>query len=154
YANKWGALAGFATLARGVIVEGADKRQLAPAVNARPELILLRLVGMCLLDFAELESGTHVWQGTATAPELVRVRVVSAHGAPALGDIAADFRTRKAAFDKIAMGPGRAHENPSRLLPIARKVRFDPPRAGLAALELEDYRMGHGGTFYARALAD
>jgi ATP-dependent Clp protease ATP-binding subunit ClpA/ATP-dependent Clp protease ATP-binding subunit ClpC len=52
------------------------------------------------------------------------------------------------------MAPGRAVQNPSRLTPIARKIRFDPPRAGLAPLELEDYRMGHGGTFHVRFATD
>jgi ATP-dependent Clp protease ATP-binding subunit ClpA/ATP-dependent Clp protease ATP-binding subunit ClpC len=33
-------------------------------------------------------------------------------------------------------------------------MRFDPPRAGLAPLELEDYKMGHGGTFYVRFPGD
>jgi ATP-dependent Clp protease ATP-binding subunit ClpA/ATP-dependent Clp protease ATP-binding subunit ClpC len=153
YAAKWGQLAGYATLARGTIVEGADKRQLAAALEARPELLILRILGMCVRDFAELETGTHVWRGLATAPELARVRVLASDGRP-LADLASEHRTKRAAFDKAALAPGREADNPSRLLPITRTVRFDPPRAGLASLELEDFVMGHGGTFHVKTLAE
>ncbi len=153
YAGKWGQLAGYATLARGTVLEGADKRQLAAALNAKPELVVLRILGMCVRDFAELETGTHVWQGSTTAPELVRVRVLPDDGRSAAAHVA-EHRKLREAFDKAAMAPGREVHSPMRLLPIARTVRFDPPRAGLAALELEDFAMGHGGTFHVKTLAE
>jgi ATP-dependent Clp protease ATP-binding subunit ClpC len=153
YAGKWGQLAGYATLARGTVLEGADKRQLAAALNARPELVVLRILGMCVRDFAELETGTHVWQGSTAAPELVRVRVLVDDGrSPAEHALA--YKTKRDAFENAAMAPGREADNPQRLLPIARTVRFDPPRAGLAPLTLEDFAMGHGGTFHVKTLAE
>ncbi len=153
YAGKWGQLAGYATLARGTALEGTDKRHLAVALEAKPDLIVLRIQGMCVRDFAELETGTHVWQGATTAPELVRVRVLTDDGRP-LADHVEEHRRRRDAFEKAAIAPGREAENPSRLLPIARTIRFDPPRAGLAPLALEDFAMGHGGTFHVKTIAE
>jgi ATP-dependent Clp protease ATP-binding subunit ClpA/ATP-dependent Clp protease ATP-binding subunit ClpC len=150
----WGTLSGWATLASGTIQNGVDKRHLASAISGRQvDVALLAIVGICIKDFAELETGTHVWQGLATAPELVRVRVLPLPDRP-LADIAAEFRTKKEAFDRASLGAARGAENPARLLPIARRVRFTPPRAGLAPLELEDYVMGHGGTFHAQNVAE
>jgi ATP-dependent Clp protease ATP-binding subunit ClpA/ATP-dependent Clp protease ATP-binding subunit ClpC len=143
----------YATVVRGTVAEGTDKRQLAAALEGRPELVLLRMQGMGVLDFGELETGTHVWQSGLLAPELVRVQVLVDDGRP-LGDRARAFQKEREAFDAATRAPGRAVVNPARLSPIVRTVRFDPPKAGLASLSLEDFRMGHGGTFHVKTLAD
>ena len=97
---------------------------------------VLRIVGLCVRDFFELEDGAHVWTSLGRGPEVVRVRVTPARP----GEDAASLLARPVA------GPTP---------PLVRKVRFDPPRPGGPAVpfEIEDYVMGFADTVMARSLA-
>jgi ATP-dependent Clp protease ATP-binding subunit ClpC len=60
------------------------------------------------------------------------------------------------AFEE-AMATGREGVvNPSALLPVVRKIRFDPPRAegGAAPLDIEDYGMAYAETVQAFTVDD
>jgi ATP-dependent Clp protease ATP-binding subunit ClpA/ATP-dependent Clp protease ATP-binding subunit ClpC len=98
----------------------------------------LKIVGLGVLDFFDLEAGSHVWTSLARGPEIVRVRVSPA----APGETPVEVLQR-ASPD----GP---------LPPVVRKVRFDPPRPGgpVEPIEIEDYVMSYAETAPARHLAD
>ena len=103
--------------------EGAGLPALDGALEASPARLVLKMVGLCVKDFFELETGTHVWRPYARQPELLRVRVLAASGTAR----------------QLLESPGD-----SALLPIVRSLRFDPPKAGGPAspLDLEDYVLG------------
>jgi ATP-dependent Clp protease ATP-binding subunit ClpC len=58
-----------------------------------------------------------------------------------------EYAAREEAFGE-ALRKGAPASNPWALLPVVRKIRFDPPRADGAAapLEIEDYAMGYAET--------
>lgn len=85
---------------------------------------MLRVVGLCIRDFLELETGTHIWMPTVHEPELLQVRVTPAEP----GVTAQDFARKASATAEI--------------LPIVRQIHFDAPTSGLAPLEMEDYVVG------------
>ncbi|RYE95070.1 MAG: ATP-dependent Clp protease ATP-binding subunit [Myxococcales bacterium] len=119
------------------------------------ERVVLRVVGLCVLDFFELETGSHVWQSLADQPEIVQVRVHAAPpGASARGCLDAHDEARRR-FDE-SLGRGDPLPNPDRLLPAVRKLRFEPPRrpGAVALLEVEDYVLGHGAATWVREVAD
>jgi ATP-dependent Clp protease ATP-binding subunit ClpA/ATP-dependent Clp protease ATP-binding subunit ClpC len=124
YAKTRGEVDGVAGLSRGEIHEGP-----VPDEAKDPEAMVLRIVGPCIRDFFELETGTHVWHALAQKPELVRVRVLAGRGVGAAEAL-------QALSDERAKGP--------KILPLVRSVRFDPPRAGRPpqVLELDDYVLG------------
>ncbi|WP_437814248.1 hypothetical protein [Sorangium sp. So ce1078] len=119
------------------------------------ELLVLSVVGLCVLDFFELETGAHVWTSLARGPEVVRVRVLPAR--PGLSPAAAvrEHLERQAAFDEAARHGGALPPNPAALLPVVRRIRFDPPRRqGRAApIEIEDYAMGYAEAAQVRSLS-
>jgi ATP-dependent Clp protease ATP-binding subunit ClpA/ATP-dependent Clp protease ATP-binding subunit ClpC len=100
--------------------------------------VVLKIVGLGVRDFFELEDGLHVWTSLGRGPEVVRVRVYPAEP----GETAA------AAVDRPV--PSAA------LAKVVRKIRFDPPIPGGPAVpvEIEDYVMGFAETVHARTLAD
>ncbi|MBX3230999.1 MAG: ATP-dependent Clp protease ATP-binding subunit [Labilithrix sp.] len=104
------------------------------AVSDASPVVVMKVVGLCIADYLELEHGTHVWQQTVREPELLRVRVLAA----AEGDSAA--RHVRAWLDAKANG----HRDATRVLPLVRTVRFDPPGKDRppALLEMEDYVLG------------
>ncbi len=119
------------------------------------ERVVLKVVGLCVLDFFALETGSHVWQSLAGQPEIVQVRV---HPAPA----GVGARACLVAYDEARRGyeeglrRGETRLNPDRLLPAVRKIRFEPPRrpGAVALLEVEDYVLGYGTATWVRELSE
>ena len=135
--------AGAALAPSGDVRELRGETAVLEAARAGPDLLVLSLAGLGVRDAFALEEGCHVWQPLATSPEIVRVRVLD--GAERPREVAARFADARRRFLRAAgeASGGAPPENPSRLLPMVRKLRFDPPRDGAtAALELEDYAMG------------
>jgi ATP-dependent Clp protease ATP-binding subunit ClpA/ATP-dependent Clp protease ATP-binding subunit ClpC len=102
------------------------------------EDLVLKIVGLCVRDQLELEQGSHVRHALASGPEVVRVRVL-----PAEPQVTARDFLEAASIDARLV------------LPVVRKVQFDPPKPGaLAPLALEDYAVAWTSRREARSLAD
>jgi ATP-dependent Clp protease ATP-binding subunit ClpC len=130
---------------------------LAEAIKGGSEHIVLKIVGLCVLDFYAMETGSHVWHSLADSPEIVRVRVLPAEPGRSAALLIDEHVDRRRAFEQFVQGgSGEPPVNPERLLPAVRKIRFDPPRrpGTPAHLEVEDYVLGYSTTLWVRALAD
>ncbi|WP_437654274.1 AAA family ATPase [Sorangium sp. So ce1182] len=132
---------------------GLDAALSAPGRGA--ELLVLSVVGLCVLDFFELEMGAHVWTSLARGPEVVRVRVLPAGPGRSPASAVREHLDRQAAFDEAARRGRALPPNPAELLPVVRRIRFDPPRRpGRAApIEIEDYVMGYAESALVRSLS-
>ncbi|AKT43856.1 AAA family ATPase [Chondromyces crocatus] len=155
YADARGEVEGWAALQEGQRVSrGGGVAGLAEVLGGDAEVLVLGVVGLCVLDFFELESGTHVWTSLGRGPELVRVRVLPASPGVTPRSVLADHLARKAAFDEATRRGGELVESPSALGPVVRTFRFDPPeRPGRnATFEVEDYVMGHADRMEVRSI--
>ncbi len=154
--------------ARGAVeswaMEATDGRRLAgpfgaslnTALTQGKTALVLKVVGLCVKDFFELETGTHLWHPLGSAPEVVRVRVLPAPPGHTPSDVLDALRAGRVAADRaVSAGelPPRDHVG---MLPVVRAIRFDPPRRNgqLCPLELEDYVMATVRSLPARTLAD
>jgi ATP-dependent Clp protease ATP-binding subunit ClpC len=157
YANARGEIDEIAWIdGAGQVAHGAGRAGFDRALMATPrgELLVLKVVGLCITDYLELETGTHVWQPSVREPELLRVRVLPARpGLTALGLVEELTEAReRASRGELASDAQR----PDRLLPIVRTIAFDPPprkRAG-TPLEMEDYVLGMPYSTHAQRIAD
>ncbi|MDB4946360.1 MAG: ATP-dependent Clp protease, ATP-binding subunit, two ATP-binding domain [Labilithrix sp.] len=160
YADARGTLENFAArLADGRIVEGAGKTELESVLAEGPAQLAMRIVGRSVLDFFELETGSHIRHALSTQPEIVRVRVLS--GAAALPPrrlIDAHMIAKRRFEEETERGltSPELTANPESLLPAVRKILFEPSRrpGGYAPLELEDYAMGIPLALPVRRLKD
>ena len=155
YAGARGELEGWAGARRGGEVEAGDGGAgLEALLRGDAEVLTLGMVGLCVLDFFELEAGAHVWTSLGRGPEVVRVRVLPAPTGTMPARLVEDHLAAKAAFDDAARAGRPLPPNPSALPPVVRKIRFDPPRSGRTApLEIEDYVMGYAETAQVGSLA-
>ncbi|EYF07117.1 AAA family ATPase [Chondromyces apiculatus] len=114
----------------------------------RLEVVVVGVVGLCVRDFFELESGTHVWTSLGRGPELVRVRVWAAGAGETPRSAVEAHLARRAVFDEAARVGGELPEDPRALGPVVRSIRFDPPeqKGRTAAIDIEDYAMGYAET--------
>jgi ATP-dependent Clp protease ATP-binding subunit ClpA/ATP-dependent Clp protease ATP-binding subunit ClpC len=140
YAHGRGELDLFAALTKEGVLEGTGREALAAALTQGPERLVLKLVGLCMRDYLELETGTHVWQPYAREPELLRVSVTPADRSP------------RALLEAHAAAP----DGDEVWLPVVRRIAFDPPLDGRPAtlLEVDDHIMGTSHAAYARDVAD
>ena len=138
------------------IVGGAGSPQFKVIQGGPVTHMALKIVGLCALDFFELETGSHVWTSLGRGPEVVRVRVWPSPPGMAPAKVLVEHEEAQRAFEE-AMATGREGVvNPSALLPVVRKIRFDPPRAegGAAPLDIEDYGMAYAETVQAFTVDD
>jgi ATP-dependent Clp protease ATP-binding subunit ClpA/ATP-dependent Clp protease ATP-binding subunit ClpC len=153
YAGARGEIDALAWAAGGEIVEDEGKVGVARAIDARAEVVVLKIVGLCIKDYLGLETGTHVWQPSVHEPELLRVRVLAA-------DInttpAAHVKEYLAARERADREGTPADQHPDRLLPVVRTIRFDPPapQKPAALLEMEDFVLGMPYSTRVTTLAD
>jgi len=174
YGDARGTLETFAArLADGRIVEGGGKQELEAVLAGGPAQIAMRIVGRSVLDFFELETGSHIRHALSTQPEIVRVRVLSGAQAVAPRRLLDDHVAAKQRFEEeTAAGMTRPElrsgespdtssrrslsDNPESLLPAVRTILFEPSRraGGLATLELEDFAMGTALALPVRKVAD
>lgn len=132
YTRSRGEVADVAWLENGVVKE-QEGRSGAQAAQKANDAVVLKMVGLCVADYLELETGTHVWTPTVQEPELIRVRVLPSDSGTAVGHLKA-YSAAKEKAERAATG----------VLPIVRSMKFDPPRPGKppAVLEMEDYILG------------
>lgn len=130
--------------ARGVVGSAPG----AAGLERRPiqsQVTVLKIVGLAVADYLELETGTHVWTPTVAEPELLRVRVLPADSGTALGHVEA-FLAAKETADRAASG----------VLPLVRSIKYDHPgpKKPPALLEMEDYVLGISHVQRVRQIAD
>jgi ATP-dependent Clp protease ATP-binding subunit ClpA/ATP-dependent Clp protease ATP-binding subunit ClpC len=161
YAGARGTLDEFTLQLRdGELLEGrgpaAAEALASHFVEQHVERVTLKIVGLCVLDFFALETGCHVWHSLAEQPEIVQVRVTSAPPGVSSKAVVEAQKARRAAFDLAQREGGPLVENPDRLLPAVRKLRFDPPRrAGAPSLiDVEDYVLGYSTSTWVLSLQD
>ncbi|WP_437992229.1 AAA family ATPase [Sorangium sp. So ce145] len=132
---------------------GLEAMLAAPGRGA--ELLVLSVVGLCVMDFFELETGAHVWTSLSRGPEVVRVRVLPARPGLSPARAVREHLDLQAAFDEAARRERALPPNPAELLPVVRRVRFDPPRrpGATAPIEIEDYVMGYAESSLVRSLS-
>jgi ATP-dependent Clp protease ATP-binding subunit ClpA/ATP-dependent Clp protease ATP-binding subunit ClpC len=147
-----GELEEWAALYDGRIETGHGEKALIERISAeQPRVLVAQVVGPCIADLFEEETGTHLLEGHAIAPELLRVRVLGG-GSPR--GAAEEFQRMRQAFDRSTGDVPR----PDALLPIVRRVRREerePPRPGQKTpikLSVEDYKLGWADTIVARDL--
>ncbi len=108
----------------------------------RPDHVVMKMVGLHVVDFFEGETGCHVWESVQAGTEVLRVRAVPAPVGTTAAEIIETHLARRRAFDQaLEAGTAPLPENPESLLPIVRSIRFDPPRSRgqVAPLTIEDY---------------
>ena len=151
--DRWATTDGKGRIARGIGPTTLEK------CKVEPTDAVLRIVGPCVADFFAPEHGVHVWM-SHYGPQLVRVEV---GGLPNLTDPTDPMDTepedmlaqRLSARDRFRKATEPGPPNPDALLPLVRRVHYDPPlRRGGAPLQVEDYPMGFAATFNAQRLED
>jgi ATP-dependent Clp protease ATP-binding subunit ClpC len=151
YAERRDELDEFAVHGNERTVLGNTLRDLSNAVTPETQRVVMKMVGPCVLDFFELENGTHIWYPLADHPQMLRIQVTKADP----GRSSLSFMEERLKLHQSYMAdPGLP--NPDALLPIARTIRFDPPDelASPVPLELEDYPMSFANMFHARGLQE
>lgn len=115
-----------------------------------PTDVVLRVVGPCVADFFAPEHGVHVWM-SHYGPQIVRVEVGAAVDREP-DDLLAG---RLAARERFRNATEPGHPNPDALLPLVRRVHYDPPvQGGGAPMQVEDYPTGFAATYNARRIED
>lgn len=119
------------------------------------EQIIIKVLGLCVLDFFEHETGSHVWQSIASQPEIIQVRVRPASPGVSAHMLLDEYDQARALFE-AGLQQGITRPNPDQLLPTVRKIRFDPPKhpGTNALLELEDYILNHGANPWVRSIRE
>ncbi|MFO0736160.1 MAG: AAA family ATPase [Labilithrix sp.] len=144
YAKSRGEVAEAAWVANGSAFR-MEGRAGVDAARDASDAVVIKMVGLCVADYLELETGTHVWTPTVNEPQLLRVRVLPADSGTALEHVKAHWKARENA-ERAATG----------VLPIVRSLKFDPPRPGKppALLEMEDYVLGIPHTMRVERIQD
>jgi ATP-dependent Clp protease ATP-binding subunit ClpC len=149
-----GEIEGWVALSNDEVASGRGATSLIAHLAAHPiTQVVAQLVGPCVADLFEGETGTHLFEGHAIAPELVRVRVLPGDREPRT--VVDDFVKARALFDRSTGDVPR----PDALLPIVRRIRRedrDPPRPGShtpTKLSIEDYELAWADTIVVRDLA-
>jgi ATP-dependent Clp protease ATP-binding subunit ClpA/ATP-dependent Clp protease ATP-binding subunit ClpC len=151
YAEARGELDSVAWSARGEVGSAEGRAAVETALGRSPDHVVAKIVGLCIRDFLELETGTHVWQDEVREPELLRIRVLPAPpGLTPRAHVEAHLAARERAER------GASDERLDRLLPVVRTIRFEPPpaRRPAALLEMEDYVLGMPHTARVSRIAD
>jgi ATP-dependent Clp protease ATP-binding subunit ClpA/ATP-dependent Clp protease ATP-binding subunit ClpC len=150
--DGWAALLADGRVVSGAGLEGPD----AALLRSRPDQLVLKRVGLGVLDFFSGEQGCHIWRSLGAGSDVLRVRVWTAAGAAASA-VVADRRAQAIAFEEaLERGAPALPANPDELLPLVREYRFDPPQVATesAPLEVSDYALGYAATLHVRALGE
>ena len=161
YADDFGALEGFAARVQSGgganpggrrIVEGASVLELKTVLEKRVDHLVLKLVGLSVLDLFKGEAGCHLSRGLMTPTEIVSVSVRSATAEDGPVALLEQHAVRRRRFiEALEAGAEDPGENPDTLGPIVRRYRFDPPATGRADCEVEDYVLCYAGHHRVRS---
>ncbi|MEM9075043.1 MAG: hypothetical protein AAGE52_41485, partial [Myxococcota bacterium] len=130
-----------ARLASGEIAIADGPSDLPSLLQQAPDQLALTLGGVDLYRWLQGEHGCHVWNAVTRGSEVVRVRILpeAKHGA----DFLREHQDAQKRYERaLESGVDPLPEDPERLLPVVRRIRFDPGR-GPAPFEIEDYPLQH-----------
>jgi ATP-dependent Clp protease ATP-binding subunit ClpA/ATP-dependent Clp protease ATP-binding subunit ClpC len=154
--EAWAVRGGRSTVA-AVHGDGERTDRLLEARRGQPAQVVLKLIGLNVLDLLAGEQGSHIWRSLGRGSDVLRVRVWQAGVEAQPEEVIEQHAAGAAAFSQgLEQGADPLPENPDRLLPLVREYRFDPPsqpRQG-APLDLVDYALGYAATLKVRSLAD
>ncbi|MCA9626471.1 MAG: ATP-dependent Clp protease ATP-binding subunit, partial [Myxococcales bacterium] len=163
FGQGFGELAEFsARLKDGRVRHGDDPGALAELTQISGgsiEHLVLKIVGPLVYDRFSGETGTHAWTTTAFGSELVRVVVSRLQEDVPCGALIEAHLEQILRFERaLDEGLTPIPENPLRLLPMVRRLSFDPPLdsedSERAPLLIEDYRLGYVEEISTRNLED
>ncbi|MEM9189123.1 MAG: AAA family ATPase [Myxococcota bacterium] len=122
-------------------VDAEPREALRRLRTDRPDHVVLRVMGLSVVDFFESENGCHVWESLTHGTEVLRVRAFPAGPNQRAQDVLQDHLDRRRAFDAALEAGAELPTNPEALLPTVRSIRFDPPRDPTrpASLTVEDF---------------
>ena len=152
YAESRGTCEAFAVLSdEGALTTGRGAAELILALPGAVQIVLT-IVGLGVRALFAPEQGTHILSRLAASPAVVRVSVCAAVASPT------DFlqsRGRERDAYEAALDRGEAAQNPLPLLPVVRRIAYDPPSAtGQSAVaEVEDLHLHLADAFYAPRLS-
>jgi hypothetical protein len=152
YAGARGALDSAATASWDGVVRAVTPGQLEEALQVRPKLVVLRLIGPGVFDFLSRETGCQVRRTLGYGPEIVRVRVLPGHHEPQAW-VERHLESVRA-FESGLDQRGPLVKNPEALLPVIRSLRFEPEPLALSPLRVEDYRFASVTSRRVRQVAD
>jgi ATP-dependent Clp protease ATP-binding subunit ClpA/ATP-dependent Clp protease ATP-binding subunit ClpC len=139
------------------VEQGAQELDLQ-RLRQRPEQLVLKLVGLNVLDFFAGETGCHIWRSLSRGSDVIRVRVAPAPFDQVPADWIDEHARQTEAFQQaLETGvPGPLPANPGALFPLVREYHYDPPsRPGHSApLEIADFRLGYATTQRVRSLSE
>lgn len=100
---------------------------------------VLHLSGVAIREWLAGEEGCHVWNAVTKGSEVVRVRILPATQSPE--DVVRGHLDARKAFEEALETGNVPPPDPERLLPVVRRIRFNPPerRTTTAPYEIEDY---------------
>ncbi len=140
---------------RGHLEHGA--KDWKALIAARPDRAVLKIVGLCVREAFEGESGTHILQTLSMGPQVLRVQVRSAEADLRCADEIEARIVGGARFQAaIERGDDPLPENPAGLLAAVRRLKQEPTRrgSGESLIEIEDYALAQTPTLRVRRLAD
>jgi ATP-dependent Clp protease ATP-binding subunit ClpA/ATP-dependent Clp protease ATP-binding subunit ClpC len=120
-----------------------------------PDQLVLKIVGLDVLDFFAGETGCHAWRSLARGSDVLRVRVWPAPPGQSPRQVIEEHLRQAQAFEEaLERGEARLPRNPDGLLPLVREYHFDPPtRSGeSASLQVTDFALGYAGSQRVRSL--
>ncbi len=119
------------------------------------EHVMLKLVGLCVLDTYKDEEGCHLLQTLAQMPEVVRVRVWSA---PPDEDVRTHLMAHREASTRFESALEAQltplPPDPSRLLPVVRTMRQEPLEGEESLVEWEDFLLGQTGSARVKGIEE
>ena len=162
YGEDFGELEGYAAeVASGEgpdgtrIVRGGGREELAAALELRPRHLVLKIAGLSVLDLFAGEAGCHLSRGLASPAEIVSVSVRSAAAGDEPAAMLEEHALRRRRFiEALEAGIEDPGDHPDALAPIVRRYRYDPPAAGRARCEVEDYALCHAATRRVRSFGE
>ncbi|MCB9585131.1 MAG: ATP-dependent Clp protease ATP-binding subunit [Polyangiaceae bacterium] len=163
FGSGFGELAEFSARLSDGRVRYGDKPQvlaeLMESSGSKIEHLVLKIVGPLVYDRFFGETGTHAWTTTAFGSELVRVVVTRSETDVPCGALIEAHLEQILRFERaLDEGLVPIPENPLKLLPMVRRLTYDPPLGSdepeRGPLLVEDYRLGYVEEISTRSLED
>jgi hypothetical protein len=136
--------------------EPTTLEELTNVLEKAPDVVVLKLLGLCVREELGPETGCHLWQSFGET-QVVRVEVTDTPpGRTAREELGERLQQSRRFLEALESQAGKIPMNPQGLLPAIRHIQFDPPtRAGEKnLLEVEDYQLGFADSIRTDKLAE
>lgn len=144
-----------AGVVRGRTVVQAGSKPIEALLERGPDIMVLKIVGLSVLDYFSGETGCHLLRSVRRGTEVTRVQVSPAPpDSSAREELERHVQAMKAFSSALDGESGGLPENPECLLPAVREVRWEPARDEPGVFHVEDYLLGYAATLRARSLEE